>query len=59
MYVKGKSKPGYMYVCDYYKTKSHFAITIVRCSVSTYKTSIDVLPSKNQALCEYCTLVCK
>ena len=23
------------------------------------KTSIDVLPSKNQALCEYCTLASK
>ena len=23
------------------------------------KTSIDVLPSKNQAMCEYCTLVIK
>ena len=24
-----------------------------------HETSIDVLPSKNQALCEYCTLVSK
>ena len=27
--------------------------------VTEFATSIDVLPSKNQALCDYCTLVSK
>ena len=29
----------------------------LHCMQSTYETSIDVLPSKNQVLCEYCTHV--
>ena len=29
------------------------------CDITGTETSIDVLPSKNQALCDYCTFVSK
>ena len=36
--------------------KSYGVIVNTYVKIKTSKTSIDVLPSKNQALCEYCTL---
>ena len=42
------------------KNDEHFTMNLKRelCKVVT-ETTIDVLPSKNQALCEYCTLKSK
>ena len=37
-------------------TSSHSHLSL---NLQFYRTSIDVLPSKNQALCEYCTFVSK
>ena len=41
------------YVCSYVST----SVSVRTCTCMYVYTSIDVLPSKNQALCEYCTYV--